>query len=154
MRTIGLHNTPKNRAKRRGSGLVEFALVCPVLITLLLGIMEFGLLARDNLTLANAAREGARSGSLGATKAQINKRVTSAAAPLSLTAAKGGRIDIEQSVDGTTYTTAPDDMVSSNAVPQGHLLRVTIVARHLSLTGFFPFLKDKEIQGSATFRKE
>ena len=145
----------KKGQKHRGMAVVEFALVVPVLISLLLGIVEFGLLVRDNLTLANAAREGARSGSLGSKQDQIKARVTSAAAPLNLTAAKAGRIDIEQSLDnGITYTAIPPDMASSNGVPQGAMLRVTAVNRHQSLTGFFPFINNRIISGSATFRKE
>ncbi len=134
---------------------VEFALVVPVLLTLLLGIVEFGYLVRDNLTLANAAREGARSGSLGARQDQIRARVTSAAAPLDLTPAKNGNIVIEQSVDnGTTYTALSADLASSNAVPINAMLRVTAITKHQSLTGFFPFVNNKIMSGSATFRRE
>lgn len=135
--------------------VVEFALIVPVLITLLLGIIEFGLLVRTNLTLANASREGARSASLGAKQADIRARVTSAAPPLNLTVAQGGNIIIQQSVDnGVTYTAPAADLVSSNSVPIGAMLRVTAVTRHRSLTGFFSFVNNKIMSGSATFRKE
>ena len=155
MRHFQNDHSSKKFHRRRGMAVVEFALVVPVLITLLLGIVEFGLLVRDNLTLANAAREGARSGSLGAKQDQIRTRVTSAAAPLNLTTAQGGNIIIEQSVDnGATYTLPLADLASNNAVPIGSLLRVTAINRHQSLTGFFPFVNNKIMRGSATFRKE
>lgn len=47
----------------RGQGLVELALVLPVFLVLLLGMLEFGLAFTHNLTLEYATREGARVGS-------------------------------------------------------------------------------------------
>jgi hypothetical protein len=45
-----------------GQELVEFALVLPVLLLLMYGIVEFGRVIFVYNTLANAAREGARCG--------------------------------------------------------------------------------------------
>ncbi len=39
--------------RRRGSTLVEFALIVPVLLAKLMGIIEFGWLVKNNLTIAN-----------------------------------------------------------------------------------------------------
>jgi Flp pilus assembly protein TadG len=47
---------------RRGASAVEFAIVLPLLILLLFGIVEFGLLLYDKAVLTNASREGARAG--------------------------------------------------------------------------------------------
>lgn len=44
----------------RGQAMVEFALVLPVLLTLLCGIIDFGWIYYNQITLNNAAREGAR----------------------------------------------------------------------------------------------
>ena len=44
----------------RGAAAVEFALVLPVLIVLVLGIVEFGRAFQVQATLAAAAREGVR----------------------------------------------------------------------------------------------
>lgn len=44
----------------RGQALVEFALILPVLLLLLLGIMEAGRLFAGYVELQNAAREGVR----------------------------------------------------------------------------------------------
>jgi Flp pilus assembly protein TadG len=51
-----------NRDPQAGQSLVEFALVLPLLLILLLGIIEFGLLLYDQAVITNAAREGARAG--------------------------------------------------------------------------------------------
>lgn len=48
------------RRHGRGQALVEFALVFPVLVLILLGIFEMGRLVFAYNTLGNAAREGAR----------------------------------------------------------------------------------------------
>jgi Flp pilus assembly protein TadG len=45
-----------------GQSAVEFALVLPLLLILLLGILEFGLVLYDKAVITNAAREGARAG--------------------------------------------------------------------------------------------
>lgn len=44
----------------RGAAAVEFALVLIPLMVLLLGIIEFGFIFNQQLTVTNAAREGAR----------------------------------------------------------------------------------------------
>ena len=43
-----------------GQSLVEFALVLPFLIFLILGMVEFGWILNGKITLTSAAREGAR----------------------------------------------------------------------------------------------
>lgn len=49
----------------KGQSLVEIALVLPVLVFLILGIMEGGRLLAGYLELQTAAREGARNASIG-----------------------------------------------------------------------------------------
>jgi Flp pilus assembly protein TadG len=51
--------------KRRGAALVEFALLIPVLLTLLLGIWELGRMVETQQIISNAAREGGRMASTG-----------------------------------------------------------------------------------------
>ena len=69
------------RAKReRGQALVEFAMVLPVLILLVVGMMQFGLLFHEFLLVTHAAREGARVATLGGSDAEIVAAVNAAAA--------------------------------------------------------------------------
>jgi Flp pilus assembly protein TadG len=49
-----------SRASERGAVAVEFAILAPVLIMILLGIMEFGRAYNAQASLSSAAREGVR----------------------------------------------------------------------------------------------
>lgn len=66
------------RRSQRGAAALEFALVAPVLIMLLLGIVDFGMLMNAQSLVANAVREGARTGALGGNSFQTKAAVTSA----------------------------------------------------------------------------
>ena len=60
----------------RGAELVEFALVLPLLLVLIGGIVDFGFLFQRYEVVTNAAREGARLASLaGYTDAAARTRV-------------------------------------------------------------------------------
>lgn len=51
--------------RERGAAAVEFALVLPILIVILLGILDFGLYYYNDLQLTHAARDAARYLSVG-----------------------------------------------------------------------------------------
>lgn len=71
------------RAERSDDGavMVEFALVVPVLLMLLVGIIQFGQAYNTQLALQASAREGARAAALGQSPAEVTTRVEEAAAP-------------------------------------------------------------------------
>ncbi len=54
------------RARERGAAAVEFALVLPVLVMIMMGIIDFGMVTNAQAIVANAARDGARAASMGA----------------------------------------------------------------------------------------
>jgi len=59
---------PRPRARlrsRRGQSLVEFALILPVLMIMVFGIIDFGMGLRSYISLTNATREGARFAAIG-----------------------------------------------------------------------------------------
>ena len=51
--------------QNRGQSLVEFALVLPLLMILVFGIIDFGMGLRSYISLTNATREGARFAAIG-----------------------------------------------------------------------------------------
>ncbi|MFJ4168160.1 TadE/TadG family type IV pilus assembly protein [Paenarthrobacter sp. NPDC089714] len=48
--------------RQRGASVVEFALIVPLLLSMLLGVIDFGVAYSENISLQAAAREGARQG--------------------------------------------------------------------------------------------
>ena len=50
------------RLNERGAVAAEFALLLPVLLTILFGIIEFGMIMYGREVVTNASREGARAG--------------------------------------------------------------------------------------------
>lgn len=48
------------RSREDGAALVEFAIVIPVLLLIIVGLAEFGLGFKDMLSVSSATREGAR----------------------------------------------------------------------------------------------
>lgn len=59
---MGWHTKPNKR--ERGQALTEMALTLPILLLVILGIMDFGRMVFLYSQIANAAREGARYGSV------------------------------------------------------------------------------------------
>lgn len=51
------------RARHHGQSLVEFALILPTFLLILVGMVDFGFAFYSNMTLTYASREGARVGS-------------------------------------------------------------------------------------------
>lgn len=128
-----------NGKKRCGQSLVETALILPVLLLLLTGIIDFGLLFNSYLVVCNASREGARHAATGDTNAQIRAVVSSAAASLDT-----DRLDI---------TISPDDGEGRDT---GDSVTVTVAYEYSMVTpiigAFFP--ETFEIESSTTMRCE
>jgi Flp pilus assembly protein TadG len=128
-----------NGSKRehgRGQALVEFAIILPVFFLLVAGMFDFGLGIYSDLTLVNAAREGARLGVIdpGNTSA-IESRVREMAGNLDDSKLKV-TIACERP-SGTTFTTCTSPMW----LP-GDATKVTVDYRY---SMFFPVLFGTEI---------
>ena len=79
-------NLYRRLACEKGAELIEFALVFPLLLLVMFGIMDFGLLFQRYETVTNAAREGARIAVLpGYAQADVQARVTQYLAASGLT---------------------------------------------------------------------
>jgi Flp pilus assembly protein TadG len=79
-------NRPRSRgrtARDRGSVAVEFALVVPILLLIVFGLIDFGRALNAQISLTGAANVGARMAALGDTGAAIQAGVTAAAPSLS-----------------------------------------------------------------------
>jgi Flp pilus assembly protein TadG len=103
----------------RGAAAVEFALVLPLLLLMIFGIVEFGRAYNVQISITNAAREGARVMAVHNDPA-LARTAASAAAPAVIPAVAPGNV-----------TVAPTDCVAGATVTVTIRYTVTLV------TGFF-----------------
>jgi Flp pilus assembly protein TadG len=73
---------PRAGAGDRGAAAVEFALLLPVLLLVVFGIIDFGRALNAQITLTQAAREGARLAAVGQPAAAVVARTQAAATTL------------------------------------------------------------------------
>ena len=73
-----IQNKTRYGHKQNGATLVEFAIILPVFLLLLFGIIEFGLLLYNQGIITHAAREGARAGVVYnfGTNPNVNNRIS------------------------------------------------------------------------------
>jgi hypothetical protein len=124
------------RKKQKGQGLVEFALILPILLLVIVGTMEFGRIFLLFATVSNGAREGARYGMVNPTDtAGIIARVSDT---LVMTLPENLSVAISyDSGPGTAIYTDPD------SVAVGHRVIVEVQYRVYAMTPFFePFIPD------------
>ena len=121
--------------RRRAAAIVEFAVVLPLLVTILFGIIEYGYVFMVRLTLEHSAREGCRLASLS-TSAPPYTNVT-------------GRVN--EAMEGTglsSYTVQITSGVCEETV------RVSIPYDDVSIVGGFFGTHSYDLVGRCTMRKE
>ncbi len=64
------------QSNQKGVASIEFAVVLPLVILLICGTIEFGVLFYNKQVLANASREAVRAGITGATEATMQQIAT------------------------------------------------------------------------------
>lgn len=112
--------TTETRARRmkfnrdrseRGAAAVEFALVLPLLLLLVLGIIEFGFIFNRYISVTHAAREGVRELSVGIPTPQATQDAVNAAGNTggsvvcTATESTPAPSDVQESMDcRTSYT--------------------------------------------------
>jgi hypothetical protein len=87
---LGPYPTAAFRSRKRsavGQGVVEFAIVLPILLLLILGLINLGVVVNTQIVITQAAWEGARAGATldrdaGESDAQIYGAVNAALKPL------------------------------------------------------------------------
>ena len=76
---------PQNqKCRSRGQSLVETAIVLPIVLLLVMGIIDFGLLFNNYIVISNASREGARKAALGGTDIEVVQTVQNMTTSLKL----------------------------------------------------------------------
>ena len=77
------------RRRTRGQALVEFALVLPVFLLLLCGVLDFGFMLFNQLTVGSAAREGARAAVIIASPTDLTVPAVACSAATATTSGSG-----------------------------------------------------------------
>ncbi len=91
----------RNKDNERGAALLEFAFIAPILIMLVVGIVQFGLVLNQTQGLHAAAREGARAAAIPDTDvAEIESAVNGA---LNGVATRTLQIDVTPSTSNTNF---------------------------------------------------
>jgi Flp pilus assembly protein TadG len=123
------------RRDTRGAVLVEFALVSMVLLVLVFGMVEYGLLISERLSIQQAAREGARSAAIGEVTSNVTTKVLNSAPGIPLTSAN---VTLEKQTGSGSWGSLGNttDGTQNNAV-FGDYVRVTVRFNHSWITQLF-----------------
>ncbi len=128
------------RKNRRGTAVVEFAVVAPIFFLLVFGMIEYGRMVMVQQVITNASREGARQAVLdGSTTAAVQTAVTNY-----LTSA---------SVSGGTVTVTPNPP-STAGYGQPVTVAVSIPFSQVSWLPSPMFLGSKTLTASSVMRRE
>jgi len=129
------------RARERGAALVEFALILPLFILLVFGIMEAGWLFAQEVEIRNAAREGARLAVVDwDTALQVAKETCN-------------RADLSGAGASVTVTPSSTDDEGFDP-PSPESVTVTVTKIYSSLTGVLDFFENISMSASAEMRTE
>ena len=130
------------RRQERGAAAVEFALIVPILLLFVLGIIDFGRLYYTQINLTQAAREGARLEALGSSGTAVTNGVTTASTGLGTptvcmyTNPTGSALPSSPSCTSTPSCSSGNDAV----------VRLT-TSFTFSLAGLIPALGTKTVTG-------
>ena len=149
----------RTRRPRRGAATVEFAVVVPILLTFILGIIEIGRLVMVAQVDTNAAREAARYAAQGkANTATVETYARTYLTNAGIAKAAAGNdsavtVTIEYQASSESWTATTDPA----ALPSGTPIRVT-VSTNFDQQSWLPtrfFVGDgKQVQGVSIMRKE
>lgn len=115
-----------------GQAITEFALILPILVALLLGIIQFGIVFNNYVTITDAARAGAR-------KAAVSRFLGDGGAAAKATAQASAQglnaPDLKVSVSSTDWNTPGSDVAVTVTYPYTiNILGWTVKAGDLSST--------------------
>lgn len=139
-RRLAVNTLQRKRNARRGASVVEFALVAPIFMLFVFGIVEYGRCVMVQQLLTNAAREGARRGVLdGSTTAEVQTAVRTYL---------GGA-----SVNRATVVVSPDPP-SSATFGQPVTVTVSVPFSQVSWLGTPMYLRGRTLTAQSTMRRE
>ncbi len=150
------------RRQEKGAAVVEFAIVTPLLLMVVFGIIAFGMLFAQNLSLNNAARQAARSGVIkGTTCAQINSLAKDSAATINMPSSavqvkvfRGAAEPANWNATSNLCTTANNTMQPCTGQPKGTNLYVRLTYDSELIIPLFITDNHFNVTGKGVFRCE
>jgi Flp pilus assembly protein TadG len=139
--------------RRGGQAMVEMALVLPILLLVLVGIMEFGYKVYFTNMAMNASREGARLAALGKGAEQVRTRVRGAIPSVQMSL-PDSNIQLEILSTSNAWGAWPTDSGTVNTIPVGTQIRVTVAATYNPLTGLLSPWVSPSVRYSTVMRRE
>ncbi|MGO4602328.1 TadE/TadG family type IV pilus assembly protein [Terrabacter sp. 2YAF2] len=150
----------RGRKSDRGASAVEFALIAPILVLVLGGILDFGFVFSQQIALNNAARDAARAGVVpnlagaGLSCSAISTRLT--------TAITNGAVGLNSGSVVVTVTAPTSDPAATCATStntpctkSSATQQLTVVASYVSSPPFpLPYLSPITLTGKGVFQCE
>jgi len=134
------------KSKRRGAAVVEMAVISPILITLIFGVIEFGWAFMVRQMVTNGAREGARTAAIQtvADDAEIRQAVIDALASVP-------NLEVlDEDIEITHWCLEGDG--SANFA---ETVTITVEYSDISLLGdYFSWIDFNDLVGTSSMRKE
>jgi Flp pilus assembly protein TadG len=130
MRLLATRRTSTLVSDERGQAAVEFALILPILMALLLGIIQFGIVFNNYVTITDAARAGAR-------KAAVSRFLSDNGAAAKIVA-KNSAQGLDQSKLGVTVSACTAGVCSATAwnVPGSDVVVTTTYPYSIHILGW------------------
>jgi hypothetical protein len=144
------------RERERGLAIVEFIFVVPLLLAMLVGIIDFGFLFNDVISVRQGARDGGRQAAVGkfgsdnACNLQGFSGDPNAQYLFCLTKSRDGLNDEDTRIAVLVGEGSP----GSRAYAIGKPVTICEQYRMRSITGVLPFLDGKVFKTRTTFRVE
>ena len=138
--------TTKHAQPQKGSVLVEFALILPLFLTLLFGVVTFSLALYNKTVLTMATREGARAGAMYVATAAANIAAANTAAANTATNTTKAACQNKLISFGSSITPSVTSSVDGN--------KMIVVNASISFTGLYISPSAMTISASSTMRTE
>jgi Flp pilus assembly protein TadG len=150
-----MNRTSGERRRQRGAVIVETAFSIVVLIVLLFGIINMGMVFHDQASITNAARETARSLAVGDTIETAQTRAASASSGLCSGSSNPCTFTLQSKPDSAqSYSTVADDSSgTTNTANKGDLIQVRIAYQDPFL-GAFSGGGTKQLKSVVDMRRE
>ena len=133
----------RHASRSRGQAMVEFALVIPVFLLILAGLLDFGFMLYSRMGVINASREGARAAVTAADPTTIPSVATGAAR----NSATGIGSSIAVSTSCVHIVSASCDWSTKTSSQPGDAVAVTVTYTYHT---FFPLFFGATIPMSST----